>query len=484
MGLGAAHEDVGHSAKTALCNRLFARQAEGRPVRFRPGGPRHLGRHFQPRRPRSKSPYHLWRQEGQFLDDGGHRAVRTVLGDPFQPSTGRQRQPGRRVPGPGTRQQRLAPVHRDLEPRFHPVQRQRRRNVFAPGREARRHRHGFRTGCGHPRDDGRLQGLHEGSVQLCRRRLLTAFCEDRRPVGEGVQGHRARQARGTERTGECRHCISRFGRPRPLRIVRDRRRNPPRERGPELRHPAHPPPRHSLRQEARPCDRVLRAARRAGRRIARRHLSRARTAAGHAWKGDPKRGGELWPDARPRPAGLQCLGGGASPGAASACPGSPEGCGGCDRPWLGRRTAVFPGHSSGSRRIRALRHLRLPPGHDPTARGGARAFRRCRRLRTGDGQAEAARPGGPEKGGHRRSHRGRIRGRTGAHPFCRPFRRLAGRDPRNPRRRRPRRQGGVPRFRPDPILCGDGRPAGRPGNRPHRRRGLCDRRRETRGPPS
>jgi alanyl-tRNA synthetase len=44
-------------------------------------------------------------------------------------------------------------LHRDLEPRFHPVQRERRRHFLAARRQARRHRHGLRARRRHLRHD-------------------------------------------------------------------------------------------------------------------------------------------------------------------------------------------------------------------------------------------------------------------------------------------------------------------------------------------
>ncbi len=71
-------------------------------------------------------------------------------------------------------------LHRDLEPRVHPVQRERRRHVLAARGQARGHRHGFRAGGGHSRDDARIHRLHARAVELQRGRVRPAVREDRR----------------------------------------------------------------------------------------------------------------------------------------------------------------------------------------------------------------------------------------------------------------------------------------------------------------
>jgi len=69
--------------------------------------------------------------------------VRPLLGNSFQSATLRRR--GRR---PQPREQGQPALHRDLEPRLHPVQRECRWHVLSARRQARRHRHGFERVAG------------------------------------------------------------------------------------------------------------------------------------------------------------------------------------------------------------------------------------------------------------------------------------------------------------------------------------------------
>jgi alanyl-tRNA synthetase len=66
-------------------------------------------------------------------------------------------------------------LHRDLEPRLHPVQRERRRHLLAARGQARGHRHGLRARRRHPRHDEGFQGFHRRAVELRRRRLRPTF---------------------------------------------------------------------------------------------------------------------------------------------------------------------------------------------------------------------------------------------------------------------------------------------------------------------
>ena len=98
-----------------------------RAERVRPGSARSLGAAFHRRRARSRRPHRQRQQEGQFLDDGRHRPVRPVLRIARR-SHARRRHAAARC------QRRRSALHRDLEPGFHPVQRQSRRHLLAPAR--------------------------------------------------------------------------------------------------------------------------------------------------------------------------------------------------------------------------------------------------------------------------------------------------------------------------------------------------------------
>ena len=87
------------------------------PFEIRPGSCDVLGEEIPDGRARSQGPHHPRQQEGQFLDDGRNRPVRSVLGIARGPHAG-----GRHPRC--TRQPRRRPLHRDLESRLHPVQRE------------------------------------------------------------------------------------------------------------------------------------------------------------------------------------------------------------------------------------------------------------------------------------------------------------------------------------------------------------------------
>ena len=161
--------------------------------------------------------------------------------------------PERRFAGQA-RQRRLRPLHRDLEPRLHPVQRRGRRHLPRTPRQTRRYRHGLRARLlDHPEH----QGLHrflEQAEQLRHRRLHPDLP----------------QARGTQRQNLCQHLPR--ARRRPLRVHRGnenrdrlpRHRRPPahaqflhrrrhhaRQQRPKLCASQNPPPRREIRPPAR-----------------------------------------------------------------------------------------------------------------------------------------------------------------------------------------------------------------------------------------
>ena len=89
-------------------------------------------------------------QEGQFLDDGRYRPVRPVLRAAHRSHAGGRHE---RI----ARECRRSALHRDLESRFHPVQRGRGRHLLAAAAAARRYRNGFRA---HHRDDPGHEEFH------------------------------------------------------------------------------------------------------------------------------------------------------------------------------------------------------------------------------------------------------------------------------------------------------------------------------------
>ena len=145
------------------------------------------------------------------------------------------------------------------------------------------------------------------------------------------------------RPGADRHRLPRPCRPRPVRLLRHRRRDPPGQRGAQLCHPPHPPTRGPVRPQPRPRARVLRAAGAGGPGIPGRRLPRIAPPGVHAAARRPLRGGELRPHSGAGPEALR------------------RGRG----PWQTRR----PG------RLRALRHVRVPGRPDPGHRSSSAAFR-------------------------------------------------------------------------------------------------------------
>ena len=148
------------------------------------------------------------RREGQLLGDGGHRALRPLLGGPLPP--GRPppvRGGGRRapVPRPGLR---VRPVARDLEPGLHAVRPGCLGQADAAPEAVDRHRHGARAD--RRRRAGEVLELRHRSAAAAHRRRRAA-----EPKGlRGARGGRRRRCgsspttRGRRRssspTGSCR----------------------------------------------------------------------------------------------------------------------------------------------------------------------------------------------------------------------------------------------------------------------------------------
>ena len=79
MGVGTGRRALEISAATPLRHRLPIRTNRSDPSEFDQEALEHLGREISRRRARSRRPHRQRQQEGQFLDDGRHRPVRSVL---------------------------------------------------------------------------------------------------------------------------------------------------------------------------------------------------------------------------------------------------------------------------------------------------------------------------------------------------------------------------------------------------------------------
>ena len=397
-----------------------------------------MGRPFPEGGTGSRRPHRARRQEGQFLDDGRDGPLRALLGGEREPAARR-----RRGPGAQARERRIPALHRDLEPRLHPVQCERRRHLLAPRREACRHRDGLRARRGDLRHDEGLHRFLQGAVQLRRRHLHTHLRADIGIVRPGLCRHGAGPAERPLGPGAHRRRVPGACGPRALRLVRDLRRDPSRKRGAQLCHPADPPPRRPLRPRPGAVDRLLREAGGARRGDPRGRLPGAQAPGGD----DPPRrqvgGGELRKDAR---AGAQAL----------------------------RRGRLLRDRLERGR-LRALRHLRLPARPDPGDRRRARRGRRRGRVRGADGGAARARALRPEARGDRRGdrERGRPLGAR-ADRLHRLFARSPQGHPRDAPGRRQDRPGDLPRLRPEPLLRRDGRPGRRHRPRPRRGQAASD----------
>jgi alanyl-tRNA synthetase len=87
-GLGNSSWNAGKCPRTASTRRS-TRPKPGDPGRIRPGGLRHLGRDLPQGRARSRGPHRQRRREGQFLDDGRDRPLRSLLRNPRRSHAGR-----------------------------------------------------------------------------------------------------------------------------------------------------------------------------------------------------------------------------------------------------------------------------------------------------------------------------------------------------------------------------------------------------------
>ncbi len=124
---------------------------------------------------------HPHRRRRQFLGDGRHRPVRSVLGNLLRPRRADSGRPARLA------RRRRRPLHRDLEPGVHAVRAACRRQARRPAEALDRHRHGARAhrrgAAGHPRqlqdrpvrrDHLAMSPISPASIPTARRRRRTA----------------------------------------------------------------------------------------------------------------------------------------------------------------------------------------------------------------------------------------------------------------------------------------------------------------------
>ena len=154
---------------------------------------------------------------GQFLGDGRHRSVRSVLGDLLRSWRGHSRRPARQ-PGRGRR-----PLHRDLEPRLHAVRAGDEGGAHRPAAPLDRHRHG--AGAHRRGAAGRARQLRHRPVPRADPRLRGG---DRRQGGRQEPGEPPRHRRPSARIE-----------------LPDRRRRAAVQRGPRLCAAPHHAPRHA-----------------------------------------------------------------------------------------------------------------------------------------------------------------------------------------------------------------------------------------------
>jgi len=170
---------------------------------------------------------------------------------------------------------RRCPLHRNLEPRLHPVQREPRRLVQSVARQARGHRHGLRACHQHHSMHKRLQRFRQRKISNYETDIFRPIFDKLEElsgkkygstlpnVGQAsrlsqtsekeFRGKRWRQARclSYARANRHGHRVSGDCRPHPHAFVCDCRRHPARQQRPQLRSAPHPAPRRALRPHAR-----------------------------------------------------------------------------------------------------------------------------------------------------------------------------------------------------------------------------------------
>ena len=343
LGLGASDGRVVPAQGPPVRHGIRGRRGRGPGSRRR--GPQALGRGHRHR----PVAHHRRRQEGQFLGDGRDGPVRALQRDP--------RRSDRRRLGGRTGKRRRRPGDRDLEPGVHPVQPWRRRQADAAAGQARGHRHGPRTRRnGHT---GQEKQLRHRPVRAdyrgdrdAHRLPLRIVGRGRRPLRRDRSRHRRRRLPGGRR-------------PRANADVRHSGRDNPLQRGAGIRGAADPAPGGEVRQAVPEHRRPVPGEARAGDRRADGRCVPGGGRAPAVRDGyDPRGGGIVRADAGPRNRAVPAPG--------------------------GRAEADRPSRAAGRRGVRSLRDLRVPRGPDADHGGRARAQRRHRRLRRGDGPPPGA----------------------------------------------------------------------------------------------
>ena len=245
LGLGAAHQGLGHPAEAPLRHGLPARQGQGDPSEFDREAYDIWTGIFQSGRPRSRGPHRHRRQEGQFLDDGRHRPVRPVLGNPFQPRCPpTTRPPAARSSTPASRAASRSGTTSSSSSTPTPTAPSRRSppSTSTPAWASS----ASPASTPRPRASRTSRPSRRTTPPTSSRRCSLKIAE---LSGKTYRGTVPAKREGLERTGEHRRRLPRARRPRPLRLVRHRRRHPAQQRRPQLRRPPHPPPRHHVRQK-------------------------------------------------------------------------------------------------------------------------------------------------------------------------------------------------------------------------------------------
>ncbi len=172
----------------------------------------------------ARGPHHPRQQARQLLGDGRDGSLRPLLRDPLRPA---RRGGDRRMPGPRDGQYGPSPGDRDMEPGVHAVQPQGQRFARTAAGAQRRYGHGLRA------------SVHDSPGQEIELRHRRVPARDRTHRGDGRQALRRRR--------EGRRGHARDRRPPARHFILDRRRPAALERQGGLCYPPHPAPRRALR---------------------------------------------------------------------------------------------------------------------------------------------------------------------------------------------------------------------------------------------
>ncbi len=244
--------------------RLYAtvyQPGAGRSERVRPGSARSLGATLRAGRARSRRPHRQRQQEGQLLDDGRHRPVRSVL-RAARRSHARRATPGARWSTQATPRcieiWNLVFIQFNANPdgTFSPL----------PARHVD-------TGMGFERVTAIIQGTKNftdftGTISNYETDIFRPIFDEIEKLSGKKYGSTLPESRQhrRHRAGKDRRRLPRHRRSHPHAQLRDRRRHPAGQHGPQLRPAPHPAPRRALRALARLSRTVLLQARRRARR--------------------------------------------------------------------------------------------------------------------------------------------------------------------------------------------------------------------------